>query len=102
MIGNLTNTQAEAFVQEILHLTQAKRLTKEIENPIIHLSLERGKHYYIAKTSLSEEETNSAIDYLTYIGPYAVTTNSLLDLFVQCANTPAYHQLRTVEQVFII
>jgi len=82
-----------------LNLTKAKPIPKELEVPIVHLVLEQGKRYYVHRTATNEDEVNVAVDYLTLVGPYESRRNSHLDLFVQCFNTAAYHQLRTQEQL---
>ncbi|XP_020519710.1 insulin-degrading enzyme-like 1, peroxisomal isoform X2 [Amborella trichopoda] len=103
--GNISSNEAESLVQHIEDvmfggtqpickpLYPSQHLTNRI------LKLESGVNYFYPIQGLNQQDENSALLYYIQVGQDDFRLNVKLQLFVLIAKQPAFHQLRSVEQL---
>ncbi|KAK1267709.1 Zinc-metallopeptidase, peroxisomal [Acorus gramineus] len=103
--GNMQSKEAESIVNHIedvlFHGSQpmckplfpSQHLTKRI------IKLERGLGYLYPVACLNESDVNSSLVHYIQVHPDDIKMNVKLQLFALIAKQPAFHQLRSVEQL---
>ncbi|XP_037484473.1 insulin-degrading enzyme-like 1, peroxisomal [Triticum dicoccoides] len=103
--GNIEPSEAESVVQHIegilfnsstsvcKSLPPSQHLTKRI------VKLERGLRYYYPAMCLNQQDENSSLLHYIQIHQDDLKQNVLLQLLAVVAKQPAFHQLRSVEQL---
>ncbi|KAL4198409.1 hypothetical protein AMTRI_Chr03g140060 [Amborella trichopoda] len=103
--GNVTPDEAQALVQDVedVLFNGSQSLCKPLF-PSQHLTdriinLEAGVNQFYPIQVLNEQDENSALLYYIQVGRDDFKLNVKLQLFVLIAKQPAFHQLRSVEQL---
>ncbi|KAK4412955.1 Insulin-degrading enzyme-like 1, peroxisomal [Sesamum alatum] len=103
--GNLEPNEAETMIQHIEDvffkgsnpLSQALFASQYMTNRII--KLERGRNYFYSAEGLNPSDENSALIHYIQVHQDDFRLNVTLQLFALIAKQPAFHQLRSVEQL---
>ncbi|KZV14444.1 zinc-metallopeptidase, peroxisomal [Dorcoceras hygrometricum] len=103
--GNLEPREAESMIQHIEdvffkppnHIAQALFRSQYMTNRII--KLERGLTYFYSAEGLNPSDENSALVHYIQVHQDDYKLNAQLQLFALIAKQPAFHQLRSVEQL---
>ncbi|KAG8371949.1 hypothetical protein BUALT_Bualt12G0015900 [Buddleja alternifolia] len=103
--GNLEPNEAESMIQQIEDvffkgsppLSQALFASQYMTNRIV--KLERGKNYFFSADGLNPSDENSALVHYIQVHQDDFKLNVTLQLFAVIAKQPAFHQLRSVEQL---
>ncbi|GMY19546.1 insulin-degrading enzyme-like 1, peroxisomal, partial [Fagus crenata] len=103
--GNIETSEAESMIQHIEDvffsgpnpLCQALSPSEHVTNRVV--KLERGMSYFYPEVGLNPNDENSALVHYIQVHRDDVVLNVKLQLFVCIAKQPAFHQLRSVEQL---
>ncbi|CAN6454673.1 unnamed protein product [Victoria cruziana] len=103
--GNIRPSEAEALVIDIEtllfhspeHVSKALFASQFLTNRIVKLQTARS-HFYPVQC-LNQDNDNSALLFYIQVDPDDLVLNTKLQLFVLVAKQPAFHQLRTLEQL---
>ncbi|XP_011075246.1 insulin-degrading enzyme-like 1, peroxisomal isoform X2 [Sesamum indicum] len=103
--GNIEPNEAESMIQQIEDiffrgsnpLSQALFASQYMTNRII--KLERGINYFYSAQGLNPSDENSALIHYIQVHQDDFRLNVILQLFALIAKQPAFHQLRSVEQL---
>lgn len=103
--GNIEPVEAESVVQHIEDVlfkappSMCKPLlpSQHLTNRIVRL--DKGVRYYYPVNGLNQSDENSALVHYTQVNPDDIKLNVNLQLFALVAKQPAFHQLRSVEQL---
>lgn len=103
--GNIEPNEAESMIQHVenvfyngLHpISQALFPSQHSTNRVI--KLERGKKYFYTAEGLNPSDENSALVHYIQVHQDDFILNVKLQLFALIAKQPAFHQLRSVEQL---
>ncbi|KAI3471601.1 hypothetical protein Pfo_028251 [Paulownia fortunei] len=103
--GNLEPNEAESMIQHIEDvffkgsnpLSQALFASQSMTNRIV--KLERGINYIYSAEGLNPSDENSALVHYIQVHQDDFKLNVKLQLFALIAKQPAFHQLRSVEQL---
>ncbi|KAL8494287.1 hypothetical protein ACS0TY_025184 [Phlomoides rotata] len=103
--GNLLPTEAETIIQHIEDVffkgsdprSQSLFASQYMTNRIV--KLEKGIHYFYSTEGLNPSDENSALVHYIQAHQDDFKLNVTLQLFVVIAKQPAFHQLRSVEQL---
>ncbi|XP_073298243.1 insulin-degrading enzyme-like 1, peroxisomal [Primulina huaijiensis] len=103
--GNLEPHEAETMIQHIEDvffkapnpISQALFRSQYMTNRII--KLERGLNYFYSAEGLNPSDENSALVHYIQVHQDDFKLNAQLQLFALTAKQPAFHQLRSVEQL---
>ncbi|GLT74479.1 hypothetical protein SLA2020_462740 [Shorea laevis] len=103
--GNIERAEAESMIQHVENiffkgsnpicqpLFSSQHLTKRI------VKLEKGMSYFYSKEGLNPSDDNSALLHYIQVHRDDFMLNMKLQLFALIAKQPAFHQLRSVEQL---
>ncbi|GKV27575.1 hypothetical protein SLEP1_g36735 [Rubroshorea leprosula] len=103
--GNIERAEAESMIQHVEDiffkgsnpicqpLFSSQHLTKRI------VKLEKGMSYFYSKEGLNPSDDNSALLHYIQVHQDDFMLNVKLQLFALIAKQPAFHQLRSVEQL---
>ncbi|GFY98227.1 insulinase (Peptidase family M16) family protein [Actinidia rufa] len=103
--GNIEPNEAESMVQHIEDVffqgsqpvSQALFPSQHLTNRVIEL--ERGRSYFYTAEGLNPSDENSALVHYIQVHQDDFMLNVKLQLFALIAKQPAFHQLRSVEQL---
>nr|GMD41758.1 insulin-degrading enzyme-like 1, peroxisomal [Ipomoea batatas] len=103
--GNIEPTEAESMiklVEDIFYngpkpLSQALFASQHLTNRVVRL--DKGKHYIYTREGLNPSDENSALHHYIQVHQDDFLLNVKLQLFALTAKQPAFHQLRSVEQL---
>ncbi|GMY19416.1 insulin-degrading enzyme-like 1, peroxisomal [Fagus crenata] len=103
--GNIETSEAKSMIQHIEDvffsgpnpLSQALSPSEHVTNGVV--KLERGMSYFYPAVGLNPNDENSALVHYIQVHRDDVVLNVKLKLFVRIAKQPAFHQLRSVEQL---
>ncbi|KAL8489850.1 hypothetical protein ACS0TY_025654 [Phlomoides rotata] len=103
--GNLLPTEAETIIQHIEDVffkgsdprSQPLFASQYMTNRIV--KLEKGIHYFYSTEGLNPSDENSALVHYIQVHQDDFKLNVTLQLFAVIAKQPAFHQLRSVEQL---
>ncbi|KAL8489554.1 hypothetical protein ACS0TY_025459 [Phlomoides rotata] len=103
--GNLLPTEAETIIQHIEDVffkgsdprSQPLFASQYMTNRIV--KLEKGIHYFFSTEGLNPSNENSALVHYIQVHQDDFKLNVTLQLFAVIAKQPAFHQLRSVEQL---
>ncbi|KAK4404869.1 Insulin-degrading enzyme-like 1, peroxisomal [Sesamum angolense] len=103
--GNIVPSEAESMIQQIEDiffkgsnpLSQALFASQYMSNRII--KLEKGINYFYSAEGLNPSDENSALVHYIQVHQDDFRLNVILQLFALIAKQPAFHQLRSVEQL---
>jgi insulysin len=103
--GNVEPNEAESMIQHIedvlfkspLRISQSLFPSQHLTNRVI--KLERGVSYFYPAEGLNPSDENSALVHYIQVHQDEFLLNVKLQLFALIAKQPAFHQLRSVEQL---
>nr|XP_023922897.1 insulin-degrading enzyme-like 1, peroxisomal [Quercus suber] len=103
--GNIETSEAESMIQRIEDIffsgpspiCQALFPSQHVTNRIV--KLERGMSYFYPAEGLNPNDENSALVHYIQVHRDDFVLNVKLQLFALIAKQPAFHQLRSVEQL---
>ncbi|KAM7272144.1 hypothetical protein ACFE04_031358 [Oxalis oulophora] len=103
--GNIERNEAESMIQHVedVFFTQSNAIcqplfpSQHLTNRVVKLG--KGKSYVYAKEGLNPSDENSAIVHYIQVHQDDFVLNVKLQLFALVAKQPAFHQLRSVEQL---
>ncbi|XP_021283487.1 insulin-degrading enzyme-like 1, peroxisomal [Herrania umbratica] len=103
--GNIEQEEAESMIQRVEDvffkgsnpICQPLFLSQHLTNRVV--KLERGMNYFHSKEGLNPSDENSALVHYIQVHRDDFILNVKLQLFVLIAKQPAFHQLRSIEQL---
>ncbi|KAK6244176.1 hypothetical protein QUC31_010585 [Theobroma cacao] len=103
--GNIEQEEAESMIQLVEDvffkgskpICQPLFLSQHLTNRVV--KLERGMNYFYSKEGLNPSDENSALVHYIQVHRDDFILNVKLQLFALIAKQPAFHQLRSVEQL---
>ncbi|KAM2144716.1 hypothetical protein ACFX1X_046589 [Malus domestica] len=103
--GNLERNEAESMIQHIEDvlfkgsnpISQPLFPSQHLTNRVV--KLEKGKNYFYPVEGLNPSDENSALVHYIQVHRDDFMLNVKLQLFALIAKQPAFHQLRSVEQL---
>ncbi|GLT29358.1 hypothetical protein SLA2020_042300 [Shorea laevis] len=105
MAGNIERAEAESMIEHVEDIffkssnpiCQPLFPSQHLTNRVV--KLERGMNYFYSKEGLNPSDENSALLYYIQVHRDDIMLNVKLQLFALIAKQPAFHQLRSVEQL---
>jgi insulysin len=103
--GNIESSEAESIVDHIEDIffkspnSISKPLFPSQHMPCRVVKLEKGINYFYSTLGLNPNDENSALIHYIQVHQENFLLNVKLQLFVLIAKQPAFHQLRSVEQL---
>ncbi|XP_074321353.1 insulin-degrading enzyme-like 1, peroxisomal [Silene latifolia] len=103
--GNITHGEAESTIEQIERaffegpnpLSQPLFPSQHLTNRVVKLN--KGKNYCYAAKGMNSSDENSALVHYIQVHQDDYVANVKLELLALIAKQPAYHQLRSVEQL---
>lgn len=103
--GNIEPSEAESMIKLVENvffegpkpISQALFPSQHLTNRVV--KLESGINYFYTKEGLNQSDENSALVHYIQVHQDDFVLNAKLQLFALVAKQPAFHQLRSVEQL---